>query len=111
MNPPKMLIADGEPALLISLEFRKKRAGYQVVLARDGQEAIDAIVRECPEQVLPDVMVPIKTAFDVCHGVRGNDVATGPALGASAHPTLPLSIKEQVPMIGELLTGAPGEAP
>jgi two-component system, OmpR family, alkaline phosphatase synthesis response regulator PhoP len=41
----KILIADDEPNILISLEFLMKREGYEVVLARDGQEALDAIER------------------------------------------------------------------
>jgi hypothetical protein len=41
-----ILIADDEPNILISLEFLMKREGYEVKLARDGQEAMDAIVRD-----------------------------------------------------------------
>ncbi|MBA4266337.1 MAG: two-component system response regulator, partial [Comamonadaceae bacterium] len=55
----KILIADDEPNILISLEFLMKREGYEVVVARDGQEAIDAIERERPALVLLDVMMPI----------------------------------------------------
>lgn len=125
----KILIADDEPNILISLEFLMKREGYTVVLARDGQEAIDAITRERPALVLLDVMMPIKTGFDVCHEVRANeatrdtlivmltakgrdtDVAKGLALGANAYMTKPFSTKDLVQKVRELLAGEPGAAP
>ena len=120
----KILIADDEPNILISLEFLMKREGFEVVLARDGQEAIDAIVRERPALVLLDVMMPVKTGFDVCHEVRAHeavrdtlivmltakgrdtDVAKGLALGANAYMTKPFSTKELVQKVRELLGGA-----
>jgi two-component system alkaline phosphatase synthesis response regulator PhoP len=119
----KILIADDEPNILISLEFLMKREGYEVVLARDGQEAMDAIVRERPALVLLDVMMPIKTGFDVCYEVRAHeavrdtlivmltakgrdtDVAKGLALGANAYMTKPFSTKELVQKVRELLGG------
>jgi CheY-like chemotaxis protein len=42
----KVLIADDEPNILVSLEFLMKREGYDVIVARDGQQALEAIVRE-----------------------------------------------------------------
>lgn len=121
----KILIADDEPNILISLEFLMKREGFEVVLARDGQEAIDAILREHPALVLLDVMMPVKTGFDVCHEVRANeavrdtlivmltakgrdtDVAKGLALGANAYMTKPFSTKELVQKVRELLGTRP----
>lgn len=121
----KILIADDEPNILISLEFLMKREGFEVVLARDGQEALDSIVRERPSLVLLDVMMPIKTGFDVCYEVRANeavrdtlivmltakgrdtDVAKGLALGANAYMTKPFSTKELVQKVRELLGGQP----
>lgn len=121
----KILIADDEPNILISLEFLMKREGYDVVVARDGQEAIDAIERERPALVLLDVMMPIKTGFDVCHEVRASetlrdtpilmltakgrdtDVAKGLALGANAYMTKPFSTKELVQKVREMLGQTP----
>lgn len=128
MNQKKILIADDEPNILISLEFLMKREGYTVVLARDGQEALSVIAGERPDLVLLDVMMPIKTGFDVCHEVRANDalkdtlivmltakgrdtdVAKGLALGANAYMTKPFSTKELVQKVQELLAAAPGGA-
>lgn len=117
----KILIADDEPNILISLEFLMKREGFEVVLARDGQEAIDAIARERPALVLLDVMMPVKTGFDVCYEVRAQealrdtlilmltakgretDVAKGLALGADAYMTKPFSTRELVEKVREML--------
>ena len=44
----KVLIADDEPNIVISLEFLMRREGYRVLVARDGQEALEAIRREPP---------------------------------------------------------------
>ena len=116
-----VLIADDEPNILISLEFLLKREGYDVKLARDGQEAIDAIVAHRPDLVLLDVMMPRKTGFDVCQEVRAmesvkdtrilmltakgrdTDVAKGLALGANAYMTKPFSTKELVDKVRDLL--------
>jgi len=117
----KVLIADDEPNILISLEFLMRREGYDVVVARDGQEAVERIVQERPALVLLDVMMPIKTGFDVCHEVRANeslrdtrilmltakgrdtDVAKGLALGANAYMIKPFSTRELVQKVKELL--------
>jgi len=116
-----ILIADDEPNILISLEFLMKREGYHVKLARDGQEAMDAIVEHRPDLVLLDVMMPRKTGFDVCQEVRAHatvkdtrilmltakgrdtDVAKGLALGVNAYMTKPFSTKELVEKVRGML--------
>jgi len=117
----KILVADDEPNIVISLEYLLKREGYQVVVARDGQEALDAITREHPDLVLLDVMMPHKTGFEVCQAVRATpgveatpilmltargretDVAKGLALGANAYMTKPFSTRELVLKVAEML--------
>ncbi len=69
----KILVADDEPNIVISLEYLLKREGYTVRVARDGQEALDAIASELPDLVLLDVMMPRKTGFEVCQAVRAVD--------------------------------------
>ena len=116
-----ILIADDEPNILISLEFLLKRAGYQVSLARDGQAALDAILRDRPALVLLDVMMPKKTGLEVCQAVRADeacngvrilmltakgrdtDVAKGLALGADAYMTKPFATKDLVQKVKDLL--------
>jgi DNA-binding response OmpR family regulator len=120
----KILVADDEPNIVISLEYLLKREGYTVVIARDGQEALDAIGRERPDLVLLDVMMPKKTGFEVCQAVRASealqatkilmltakgrdtDVAKGLALGADAYMTKPFSTRELVQKVADML-GSP----
>ena len=122
----KILIADDEPNIVISLEYLLQREGYAVVVARDGQEALEAIAREKPALVLLDVMMPHKTGFEVCQAVRADetlqatkilmltakgretDVAKGLALGADAYMTKPFSTRELVQKVADLL-GRPSE--
>ena len=117
----KILIADDEPNIVISLEYLLQREGYTVLVARDGQEALDTIPREQPALVLLDVMMPHKTGFEVCQAVRADevlahtkilmltakgretDVAKGMALGANAYMTKPFSTRELVQKVAELL--------
>lgn len=120
----KILIVDDEPNILISLEYLMKREGFEVALARDGQEALDAILRAPPDLVLLDVMMPRKTGLEVCQEVRSHaalqhvlilmltakgrdtDVAKGLALGANAYVTKPFSTKDLVAQVRALLAGA-----
>lgn len=121
----KILIVDDEPNILISLEYLMKREGYEVLLARDGDEALAAIRRERPALVLLDVMIPGRTGFEVCGAVRADeslaatkivlltakgrdtDIAKGMALGATAYVTKPFSTRELAQRVRELLEGAP----
>ena len=122
----KILIADDEPNILISLEYLMKREGYEVHVARDGQEALDVLRRERPRLVLLDVMMPRKTGFEVCQELRADDaikdtlvlmltakgrdtdIAKGLGVGADAYMTKPFSTKELVQKVREMLAPRTG---
>lgn len=117
----KILIADDEPNILISLEYLMKREGYEVLVARDGQEALEVLERERPVLVLLDVMMPRKSGFEVCQAVRATpalqdtlvlmltakgrdtDVAKGLGVGADAYMTKPFATQDLVRQVRELL--------
>jgi DNA-binding response OmpR family regulator len=121
----RILIADDEPNILISLEYLMKREGYEVHVARDGQEALDTLRRVLPRLVLLDVMMPVKTGFEVCQELRADealkdtlvlmltakgrdtDIAKGLGVGADAYMTKPFSTKDLVVKVREMLA-APG---
>jgi two-component system alkaline phosphatase synthesis response regulator PhoP len=120
-----ILIADDEPNILLSLEFLMQREGYRVLVARDGQQALDTILQQRPDLVLLDVMMPLKTGFDVCQAVREHDelagirilmltakgrdtdMAKGLALGANDYMTKPFSTRELVDKVRALLGAQP----
>ena len=117
----KVLIADDEPNIVVSLSFMMRREGYEVLVARDGTEALDTIRRERPALVLLDAMMPGLTGFDVCEAVRADaavrdtrilmltakgretDVARGLGAGADAYVTKPFSTRELVATVREML--------
>lgn len=120
----RILIADDEPNILISLEFLMKREGHEVLLARDGREALELLRRERPALVLLDVMMPLMSGFEVCAAVKGDDalkatkvlmltakgretdVAKGLAMGADAYMTKPFSTRELAERVRALLAPA-----
>ncbi|WP_165933398.1 response regulator transcription factor [Arundinibacter roseus] len=72
----KVVIAEDEPSILLSLEFLMKKAGYQVYIARDGAEARDIIDRELPHIVLLDIMIPGMNGYEVCQYIRSSPTLT-----------------------------------
>jgi two-component system alkaline phosphatase synthesis response regulator PhoP len=117
-----ILVADDEPNIVISLEYLLKREGYTVVVAHNGQEALDAMAAQRPDLVLLDVMMPVKTGFEVCQEVRASDalkhtkilmltakgrdtdMVKGMALGANGYMTKPFSTHDLVQKVADLLS-------
>lgn len=117
----KILIADDEQNIVISVEFLLKREGFQVAVAGDGQEALDKIRADQPDLVILDVMMPHKTGFDVCQEVRADpdlkgmrilmltakgrdtEMAKGLALGADGYMTKPFATRDLVAQVKKLL--------
>jgi len=117
----KILIADDEPNIVISLEFLMKKEGFQVAVAGDGEEAMAKVASFGPDLLLLDVMMPKKSGFEVCEALRADpdrsgllivmltakgrdtEVAKGLALGADAYITKPFSTKELVAKVKNML--------
>jgi len=76
-----ILIADDEPALLRILEWNFSRAGFTVLVASDGDQALAAIQANRPEAALLDAMMPGKTGPEVCRLVRADPKLAGMKLG------------------------------
>ncbi len=117
----KVLIADDEQNIVISLEFLLAGEGFQVLVAQDGEEALAKARAEKPDLVLLDVMMPKKNGFDVCQALRADpelsavrilmltakgretEISKGLGLGADAYMTKPFSTKELVVQVRALL--------
>jgi two-component system, OmpR family, alkaline phosphatase synthesis response regulator PhoP len=123
----KVLIVDDEPNIVTALEFLLKRSGYDVRLASNGAEALEQVETYRPDLVLMDVMMPIKSGFEVCQRMRERpefaqikivmlsakgseaEVNKGLSLGADLYITKPFSTQELVATINRLFE--PGSAP
>jgi two-component system, OmpR family, alkaline phosphatase synthesis response regulator PhoP len=117
----KVLIADDEPNIVISLEFLMGHCGYVVSVARNGEEALQQVAAFKPDLILLDVMLPLRDGFDVCRKIRENtgflatkiimltargheaEIAKGYAMGADAYITKPFGTKELLGQVKRLL--------
>ena len=116
-----VLIVDDEPNIVRSLEFLMTKAGYEVRVARDGEQALNEIAKAPPDLVLLDAMMPKRDGFDVCQTIRGNPNWTGIrvimltakgrdierekglAMGADDYITKPFSTREVVAQVEKIL--------
>ena len=69
----KVLIVDDEPFIRRSLSFVLKKERYEVLEARNGEEAVAMILSERPDLVFLDVMMPKLTGFEVAERIRQHD--------------------------------------
>jgi len=70
MNDTTLLLVDDEPQIRRVLQTTLCEAGYVVIVAKNGQEGIDAVVREHPDLVLLDINLPDMSGFDACRLIR-----------------------------------------
>ena len=66
----KILIADDEPDILEIVQYNLAREGYQVVAAKDGDEALLKARAEHPDLIILDIMMPKKNGVEVCEILR-----------------------------------------
>ena len=120
----KVLIADDEKNIVISLEFLLRREGFEVLVAGDGEAALQMVAEHHPDLVLLDVMMPKRNGYEVCQRMRerpewrgikivmlsakGRDVevSKGVSLGADLYVTKPFSNAELIAKINALLAPA-----
>jgi two-component system alkaline phosphatase synthesis response regulator PhoP len=66
----KILIADDEPDILEILRFNLENEGYEVTVAKNGEEAISKCMQAGPDLVILDIMMPLKNGIEVCKALR-----------------------------------------
>jgi DNA-binding response OmpR family regulator len=116
-----ILVVDDDPYILMSLEFLMKKNGYNVVVARNGTEAMELLNKQAPHLVLLDIMMPDVDGYEICRYIKKTaslkntkvifmsaktkdaDIKKGYELGASLYVTKPFSTRELVKQIKELL--------
>ncbi len=119
----RILIAEDERNIAESLRFLLTRAGHEVSLAADGDEALAMLRRAPPDALVLDLMLPKRSGFDILKTLRAadetralpilmltakgqaNDRRTAEDLGVDAFVTKPFANDEVVETVARLLDG------
>jgi len=70
MTGKKILIADDEPDILEIIQFNLQEEGYEVITAKNGDEAFEKAKRNQPDLIILDIMMPGKNGIEVCNLLR-----------------------------------------
>lgn len=117
----KVLIVDDDPYILMSLEFLIKKNKNEVLIARNGTEALDIINSNKPDLILLDIMMPDVDGYSICKYIKSEkalkdiivvflsaktqeaDIKKGYELGAAKYISKPFSTKELIKEVNQLL--------
>jgi two-component system alkaline phosphatase synthesis response regulator PhoP len=120
----RILVADDEASMAMGLRDNLQFEGYQVIVAGDGEAALQAATRESPDLILLDIMMPKIDGLEVCRRIREAgfmvpilmltakgqeiDIVRGLEVGADDYITKPFSIRELLARVKAALrrTGA-----
>ncbi|MCD6344388.1 MAG: response regulator transcription factor [Anaerolineae bacterium] len=115
---PTVLVADDEPQMVGVIAYALQTAGFQVIMAYDGLQALQQVEEHHPDIVILDVTMPGVDGFEVCRRVRSEttipvllltvkdepeDVIKGLELGADDYMTKPFSTRELVLRVQAIL--------
>lgn len=116
---PRILIVDDEPEMVRGLADNLRFEGYQAVTATNGEEGLALALREAPDLILLDIMMPRLSGWDVCRELRhrGIDVpiimltargqeadrVQGLELGADDYLSKPFSLRELLARVRAVL--------
>ena len=118
----RILIVEDEPAMVSGLRDNFEFEGYEVITAPDGVAGLERALKEMPDLVVLDVMMPRMSGLDVCKQLkvkrpsmpiimltaRGQEVdkVVGLELGADDYVTKPFSIRELLARVKAVLRRA-----
>jgi two-component system alkaline phosphatase synthesis response regulator PhoP len=123
----KILIADDEPDILEIISYNLSKEGYEIITAKDGQEAIDLAKQVQPDLIILDIMMPKKTGIEACAYLRSqtsfndtliifltalNDESSqikGLEIGADDYISKPISPKVLVSRVNAIFRRLPKE--
>jgi DNA-binding response OmpR family regulator len=121
LTPPLLLVADDDEDILELLGFRLERAGYEVVRARHGEEALRLALEHVPSLAVLDVMMPGLDGYEVTRRLRtdartsampvilltaraqASDISRGMAAGADDYIKKPFDARDLKERIERLL--------
>jgi len=114
-----ILLIEDEPGIRMAVKDELEFEGFQVHLAEDGLTGFESILRNPPDLIVLDLMLPGKNGFEICREVRQRGIATpvivltargqeadkirGLQLGADDYITKPFSLAELVARIRAVL--------
>jgi two-component system response regulator VicR len=116
--PARILVVDDEPTIVDLLQYNLERASYEVLVARDGQEALSRARQEEPDLIILDLMLPRLDGLEVCRALRRErdvpiimltardaevDRVVGLELGADDYVVKPFSVRELIARVGSVL--------
>ncbi len=119
--PKKVLIVDDEPNIIVPLQFLMEQNNYEVLVASDGEKALEQMSKFEPDLILLDIMLPGVDGYEVCQKVRENskwqntkiiflsakgreiDIVKGMALSADDYIKKPFAIADVVGKVNEML--------
>jgi DNA-binding response OmpR family regulator len=117
----KILVVDDEPPIIEVLSYNLKRANYEVIVARDGEQALALARGEQPDLVILDLMLPRLEGLEVCRILRRErdlpiimltardtevDRVVGLELGADDYVVKPFSVRELLARVKNVLRRA-----
>ena len=115
---PKILIVDDEEPIVDVLSYNLEKANYEVVIARDGEEALTQAQKEHPDLIILDLMLPKMDGLEVCRTLRSErdvpiimltardeevDRVVGLELGADDYVVKPFSTRELMVRVKNVL--------
>ena len=125
--PKKILAVDDERHIVRLVQVNLERAGYTVVTAFDGKEALEKVESENPDLVVLDVMMPYMDGFEVLQTLRKNqatrelpvimltakaqdaDVFRGWQSGVDCYLTKPFNPMELISFVKRIFAGNPDD--
>jgi two-component system alkaline phosphatase synthesis response regulator PhoP len=122
----RILVVDDDPAIVKLVRAYLEQAGYQVLVAYDGNKALHIARHDKPDLVVLDLMLPEMDGWDVCRALRKesevpvimltarveeSDKLVGLELGADDYVTKPFSPRELVARVRTVLRRAQGMPP
>jgi two-component system response regulator VicR len=122
----RILIVDDEPPIVDLLAYNLQRENYQVLTARDGEEALAVARREQPDLIILDLMLPRLDGLEVCRALRQErdvpiimlsardgevDRVVGLELGADDYVVKPFSVRELMARVKTVLRRSTARSP
>lgn len=121
----RIFVIDDDPELLMMVGMILRRAGHETILASDSVEGADRLIKEKPDLLILDLMMPHMSGFEVCRKIRStptvsdlpimiltariqeNDRAAAFDSGATDYMTKPITSRQLTSRVEQLLTPPP----